>query len=378
MAPDSLQCLHDEHHEAQVLLGRLAGSVQQHACVGGETPVVVLARAVDAGKRLLVQQHAETVVACHALHQLHQQHIVVHGQVAFFVDGGQLKLVGCHLVVARLHGYAQLQRLNLQILHEGLHALGDGTEVVVVHLLVLCRVVAHQRATGEHQVGAGRVETLVNQEVLLFPTQVGLHLLHLRIEQARHVGGSHVHGVQGSQQRSLIVEGLARVGNEDGGNAERVVNDEDGARGVPGRVAACFERVADTARGETRGVGFLLHQQFARELLYQAALAVVFDECIVLLGRALGQRLEPVGVVGHALLVGPLLHAFGHGVGDGAVEPRTVVDDIDELFVDVARKILIHLLAVEHVFSKILRRTVGRRSHFLRHFAESLGHDLKA
>ena len=46
----------------------------------------------------------------------------------------------------------------------------------------------------------------------------------------------------------------------------------------------------------------------------------MFYEGVMLLGSALRQRLEPVRVVGYAVLFGPLLHARGHGVGYRTVE----------------------------------------------------------
>ena len=66
---------------------------------------------------------------------------------------------------------------------------------MVVHLLVLGRVVAHEGTPGEHEVGACRIETLVDEEVFLFPSEVGLHLLHLRIEIVAYCCGSHVNGM---------------------------------------------------------------------------------------------------------------------------------------------------------------------------------------
>ena len=50
---------------------------------------------------------------------------------------------------------------------------------------------------------------------------------------------------------------------------------------------------ANATRGEGRRVGFLLNKQFAAKLLYHSTLAVVLYEGIVLLCRALGERLEP-------------------------------------------------------------------------------------
>ena len=107
------QRLHYEGDEAQVAEVVLAGGVEQYAGVGGERPVVVLARTVDAVEGLLVQQAAESVLASHLLHQRHEQHIVVNGQVGLLKYRCQLKLVRCHLVVAGLAGDAQLQGFYL-------------------------------------------------------------------------------------------------------------------------------------------------------------------------------------------------------------------------------------------------------------------------
>ena len=303
---------------------------------------------------------------------------MVDGDVGLLEDRCQLELVGRHLVVTSLARDAKLKRLNLKILHERLHTLGDSTEVVVVHLLVFSRVVAHERTTGEHKVGACRVESLVNEEVLLLPTEVRDDLLHLRVEVVADSRSRLVHGVERTQERSLIVERLAGVRDEDGRDTERVVDDEHRRCGVPSRIAACLEGVAYAAVRERACVRLLLYEQLARELLYHSALAVVLDEGVVLLGCALGERLEPVCVVSDAVLVCPLLHAFSHSVGYRAVETRTVVDDIDELFVHFARKILVHLRTVEHVLAEELRRTFYRRNHFNWFLVESLGYNLKS
>ena len=131
------QCFHDEGHKAQVVYRGLTGSVQQYAGIGREAPVVVLSRTVDACKGLFVQQGSESVLACHLLHQQHQQHVVIYCQVGFLKDRSHLELVGSHLVVTCLAGDAQLECCNLKVFHEGLNTVGDGAEIVVFHLLVL-------------------------------------------------------------------------------------------------------------------------------------------------------------------------------------------------------------------------------------------------
>ena len=84
-----------------------------------------------------MEQGAEAVLAGHLLHERHEQHVVVYGQVGLLEDGSQLKLVGSHLVVTGLTGDAQFEGADFQILHEGLYTVGDGAEIVVFHLLVL-------------------------------------------------------------------------------------------------------------------------------------------------------------------------------------------------------------------------------------------------
>ena len=68
--------------------------MKQHAGVGSKTPVLVLARAVDACERLLVEQHAEAMTACHLLHERHEEHVMVDGDVGLLEDWRQLELVG--------------------------------------------------------------------------------------------------------------------------------------------------------------------------------------------------------------------------------------------------------------------------------------------
>ena len=59
-------------------------------------------------------------------------------------------------------------------------------------------------------------------------------------------------------------------------------------------------------------------------------------------------------VVCNTVLVGPLLDALCHSVGNRTVETGAVVDNVDELLVYVARQILVHLGTVEYVLSEEL------------------------
>jgi len=175
---DSHQRVDDEGDEAQVFLSRLSRSHEGGAVVSPERPVVVLSGAVYALEGLFVEQHSEAVGARHLAHERHYEHVVVHRQIALLVYRGKLKLVRCHLVVACLHRYSQFESLYLEVFHERGDTYRDGSEVMILELLVLRRLMTHERASGEKQVRARRIESLVHQKILLLPSEIGKHLLN--------------------------------------------------------------------------------------------------------------------------------------------------------------------------------------------------------
>ena len=148
-----------EEQEQQVLVRRVARLEQVDARVGAHRPVVVLARAVDAGERLLVQQADEPVAAGDVLHDLHRQLLVVGADVGVLEDRRDLVLGRRDLVVAGLDRHAELGQLLLGLEHAGQHALGDRAEVVVVELLALRRLGAEQRAAGRSRGPGARSST---------------------------------------------------------------------------------------------------------------------------------------------------------------------------------------------------------------------------
>ena len=130
-------------------------------------PVQVLAGAVHAGERLLVHQAGEAVLRRHPPQHLHRHHLVIGGDVGVLEDRRDFELAGRDLVVPRLERHADAIELALDFHHEGEHALGDGAEVVVLHLLALRRTGAEERAAGVDQVGTVEIELPVDEEVLL-------------------------------------------------------------------------------------------------------------------------------------------------------------------------------------------------------------------
>ena len=156
-----------EDEELRVVVRGVAGLEQVVAQVVRHRPVDVLARAVDARERLLVQQQLQAVAVGHPLHRLHDQHVVVGGDVGVLEHRRELVLRRGDLVVPGLDRDAELVQLDLGLEHARQDALGDGAEVVVLHLLPLGGLGAEEGPAGVDQVGPGVVEVLVDQEVFL-------------------------------------------------------------------------------------------------------------------------------------------------------------------------------------------------------------------
>ena len=70
---------------------------------------------------------------------------------------------------------------------------------MVVHLLVLGTLVPHQCTSCHQQVRTGRIEPLINEEILLFPAQIYLYLGHVVIEILANILGSLAYSMQGTE-----------------------------------------------------------------------------------------------------------------------------------------------------------------------------------
>ena len=127
---------------------RVARVQQVVAEVVADAPVQVLARSVDAGKRLLVQQARQPVLRRHPLQRLHRHHLMIGGDVGALEDRRDFVLPRRHLVVPRLDRHADLVELGFGFGHAREHALGDRAEVLILELLTLRRTRAEQRPAG--------------------------------------------------------------------------------------------------------------------------------------------------------------------------------------------------------------------------------------
>ena len=99
----------------------------------------------------------------------------------------------------------------LKIEHESFNAGGYGAEIMVFELLVLGAFMSHKCAAGHHQVGTGAVESFVDEEVFLFPTEIRIDMFYLRIEILCYRCSRFVYGVERFKKRSLVVERFACI-----------------------------------------------------------------------------------------------------------------------------------------------------------------------
>ena len=104
----------------------------------------------------------------------------------------------------------------------------------------------------------------------------------------------------------------------------------------------------------------------------------MLHEGIVLFGSTFGQWLEPVCIMSYSIFLSPKLHAGSHSISDGTIQTSTIVYHIDEFLVHIRRKILVHLLAVEYILGKVLRRAHLWSFHLYRSFLKGLGYNLKS
>ncbi len=336
------------------VLVRVLTRVQKVGLAVVHRPVVVLTGTIDAGKRLFVQQADETVAVSDLAEHFHNLHVVVAGEVHFFEHRGKFELGRSNFVVAGLGRNAELPEFLFNVVHEVDDASRNATEVVVFHLLVLCRSCTEQGAAGLVQVRALQVETLVNQEVFLFGTESDGDLLLGNAEETHKAVGGLLEGLNRTEKRSLLVQGFASIATESGRDAKRcavAVALDEGRRGrIPGGIAAGFESRTEAAARERRSVRFTDDQVLAAE--GENGLAVFgFEEGVMLFGGGTGKRLEPVSKVGGAAVDSPLFHGVGNFASDARIKRCAAVDGSEELLANVLGKICAHGLGVENVFA---------------------------
>ena len=315
-----------EHQELHVGVGLVLRIKQVDSGIGADRPVVVLARPIHPGERLLVHQAHEAMVWGGGAQDMHGEHLVVDRDVGVFEHRRDFVLTGGHFVVSGHRRNAKLHQLAFDVIHVGQHAFGDGAEVVVVELMAFRAVRPKQGATTEPQVFPVFHEAFVDQEIFLFAAQGGVHPADAFVgaEDFQDPHGLSADRFNGAEERGFEVQSLSGVGDKDGRDAERAATaareDERGTGCVPSGVAPGFEGLPGPTRGEGGSIGFTEGQVVAGKSRSGGAISEGVQEGVVLLGGGAGQRGEPVAIVGRAVFEGPFFHGQGDGIDDGRVE----------------------------------------------------------
>ena len=201
-----------EQEESEIGLGVLSRIQQVTPGIGGNGPVVVLAASVDSGKGLLVQKTHETVTLGDLLHHVHDDLVVVYGDVGGGIDSGKLVLARCDLVVLGLGADAQLPELLVQVPHVICNAGPDGTVVVVLHLLALGGSGSEKRPAAVDQILSLLEIGPVDQKVLLLGAYRGDDACHILVsEEVQYLHCLVADCFHASQKRGLLVQDLTGV-----------------------------------------------------------------------------------------------------------------------------------------------------------------------
>ena len=127
-----------ETEKLKIILRCLAGRKYIYVFIGAQTPVAMFSRTVNSGIGFLVENDFEVMLFGQFPHNHHDHLVVVNGQVRFFVIRGKFKLIGSHLVMSCLNGYAQFIGFGLEILHKRHDAGGNISKIMIFKLLVFC------------------------------------------------------------------------------------------------------------------------------------------------------------------------------------------------------------------------------------------------
>ena len=314
----------DKEQETRVFHRRAARAQQVFAAVCGQGPVDVLTRAVDPFERLFVQQAFKAMLARDLLQRRHQKLVLVVGHIAGIVVWHNLKLAWRHLGMLHLHRNAHAPERFVRILHKLRNLRADRTEVVVGEFLALWRWRTKKCAATDHQVLALLEEIRLNQEIFLLSAHRWRHThRHIVTEETQNAQRFAAHKGHRTQKRRLFIEHIAIIGNEDRWNVQRTIAHKCRRGWIPGRVAARFKCIAQTAGWERRCVRFTDDQILPGKLQDRRTVALRRKEAVMFFCRRARQRMEPVCKMRRAFLHSPVLHGRSDNIGDLRIKVRT-------------------------------------------------------
>ena len=280
---------------------------------------------------------------------------MVGGNIGSSVNGGKLVLGGSNFFMLSLCQNTKAPKLLVKLFHKLGDPGIDGAVIVIVHLLTLGGLCAHESTSAEDKVGPLFVDLAVHEKILLLCANVGLNSAAIGAEKLHDTHSLYLNCLHGAQKRGLFVQRGTAVGAIGRGDTERIVLYKSVGGGIPCGIAAGLKGGAETAGGERAGIGLALYKAFAGKLHNNAASPVRGDKAVVFFGGYSVKRLEPVGVVGGTQFNCPIPHGGGNNVGYVKLKGSSLGNSALERGVNVRRQTLFHDLVVKDHASKQFR-----------------------
>ena len=308
-----------KYQKMNIVLWRTPRIKEIIAVIIRQRPVDMLTRTVDLGERFFMQQGRQTVLLGNIFKGVHDQLVVIHGKVGFFINRGNFVLAWRNLIVTCFGRDAKLEKLFFHIVHIGRYSFFDASEILIFQFLPLGGRCADYGPTAQYQILALIIIIHIYQEILLLRSQIGMDLFHVfSTQQFKHFDGTVAECADGAQQRRFLIQDLTGIGNESRGNAQRrgnaVALDKSGGRHIPGRITASLKCCTDTAGGERRCIRFTLHQLLSGKPFDHSAGSAGIGKCVMFFSRDSCHRLKPVCKMCCTLVECPLLHCMSDNI----------------------------------------------------------------
>ena len=140
-----------------------------------------------------------------AIHQIHQQLVVVNRDVDFLKNRREFILARRDFVVPRPNGDAQSMAFRFEVAHKRINALWNRAKIMVFELLMLRRDLPDERPTRHREVRPSVEKGFINHKILLFPTERRLNFSDFFIKKLPNGHARFVQNGLRTKQRQLKI-----------------------------------------------------------------------------------------------------------------------------------------------------------------------------
>ena len=229
---------------------------------------------------------------------------------------------------------------------------------MIFHFLTFGRHCAEQSSAGKDQIFSLLIQSFVNQEILLLRTDGGGNTCNILVsEQSHDAQRLFADCLHGTQQRSLFIQCFAAVRTESGRNVKGSIFNKSGRSRIPCRITSCFKSSAQTAGREAGRIRLTLYQLFSGEIHDDLTISDRTDEAVMLFSSETGHGLEPVRIMGSAVLNGPFLHGNRNGIGNIQFQMGVIFDCFTQRFVNILGELFAHHFVVKNQAAVNFRNT---------------------